>query len=684
MILKKLILENVRAHKASVFELSGGMTALTGRNGVGKSTLLEALFFALTGKCATDGRTRPGLLRWGCRKGSVTLEFEAGGVEFNLSRGIPDSKDRISWTEDGKRVAVTKMGEVSQKMGELMGGVDADTLLLSSFMPQGGAMRMVFGTPSERQREYATLFRLAHLDKSRRTLQAAITEIETIPDHSDEIERLSREVATLEPELAEIQDSLAVTRASIASGTGLYADLKARAGRPTVEQLETRREALSGQISEASDKLAELKALLETLPEPVRADPERSRKASAYRELDKVMTDLAAASSELGANQEALDSEGARPEVPDDKPMTALASSIGSDEARLRDLEKWKKLGSCPTCGSSAPYNSGEEMALLRSHIDSDRLKLKNMKIDADKVRAKLSALDGMERRRDASQATVDRLEARATELSTMVENFDPEEHAAWEIRAADSLRTEKVRSNTSLEISKLERDLVSLEATLKSLDDADAVEAVTEEYEIFMGDHEEALRTLPKLITREAEVRTRLEGHRASIESMTKWMAYRLVCEAQRARLAKAREILHVDKLPRVLLQGYRETLSSAVNKYLAKFNQPFMTKVDDSLETQCVFGDGNSGSAGDVLSGGQRVLLTVCYRLAVTELLAGWVSLLVFDEPTPHLDADNRAALGEAFKLVKAYLKSQSIQTIVATHEPELLAVADAEIRL
>ena len=681
MWLKTLKLENIRAHIKREFKLGAGMTALTGRNGVGKSTLLEALFFALTGKCATEGRTRPGLLSWGgVRKGLVTLDFEAGGVEYSLSRGVPESKDRLSWMEGGKRESITKMGDVSQKMGELMGGVDADILLLSSFMPQGGAMRMVFGTQSERQREYASLFRLAHLEKSRKTLQAALVEIEAVPDYSEDLRNLMLANLKLAVDCQTAAEELARMKALHATGEARRNDLRARGGHKTRTQVETLKKALSDRAASLSAALDHKVAELAAVPESVQADPELTKKAAAYDAAVKVVEYLGAARGRIEA---LVAGHGKRPPKVDDSGQAALQASIGALEAEIVKLEKWQKLGRCPTCGTEVAVDLAQ-LPVMKGRVVVDRKRLAELvKAIADTRRDALQ-WDVMESQLVNERAREEELSAEAARLSTMVDNFDPEAYAKWSEKVAEGARFAKERARIEGERQLIADNLAKASAELAALAGSTFVEDLTTADEVFMQEYDANTAGLQNLIAEEATLRSELAMTGKSIDSKSGWMGYRAVCEAQRARLEKARAILHVDKLPRALLQGYRETLASVVNRYLAKFNQPFLVKIDDSLETVCAFSDGNSGTASDVLSGGQRVLATVCFRLAVTELLAGWVSLLVFDEPTPHLDADNRAALGEAFKLVKAYLKSQKIQTIVATHEPELLAVADAEIKL
>ena len=90
MKLHRLELVNYRRHRRSAIEFPDGVTALLGRNGSGKTTVLEALGFALFGPQAT--RTSKDLLRHdGAPDGDpvrVTAELELGGQAVRVVREL--------------------------------------------------------------------------------------------------------------------------------------------------------------------------------------------------------------------------------------------------------------------------------------------------------------------------------------------------------------------------------------------------------------------------------------------------------------------------------------------------------------------------------------------------------------------------------------------------------------------
>jgi len=76
--------------------------------------------------------------------------------------------------------------------------------------------------------------------------------------------------------------------------------------------------------------------------------------------------------------------------------------------------------------------------------------------------------------------------------------------------------------------------------------------------------------------------------------------------------------------------------------------------------------------------------MLLTIAFRLAISEMLASKINMIIFDEPTNHMDSDSKDYLAETFSLVKEYLKIKDIQMIVATHEEKITNIADYVIEV
>src|SRR5918998_2333898 len=72
MHVTRVELENIKSHAHSVYTFARGTTAITGENGAGKTTILEAIAWALFD---TLEYSKEDFLRRGAKKGSVRVTF---------------------------------------------------------------------------------------------------------------------------------------------------------------------------------------------------------------------------------------------------------------------------------------------------------------------------------------------------------------------------------------------------------------------------------------------------------------------------------------------------------------------------------------------------------------------------------------------------------------------------------
>lgn len=116
MILKKIILNNIRSYINEEINFPKGSTLLSGDIGSGKTSVLLGIEFALFG--LQPGQRGSALLRNGAKEGEVTLECEIDGknviIERTLKRGKTVSQDYSSITIDNEKreISVTELKNI--------------------------------------------------------------------------------------------------------------------------------------------------------------------------------------------------------------------------------------------------------------------------------------------------------------------------------------------------------------------------------------------------------------------------------------------------------------------------------------------------------------------------------------------------------------------------------------------
>ena len=121
MLIKKIILKNIRSYQEQEIEFPVGSTLLSGDIGSGKTSILLGIEFALFG--LQPGQRGASLLRNGESEGKVIMEFEVDEknivIERTLKRGktISQGACSIAINGDKKEKSVT---EIKNKVLELV------------------------------------------------------------------------------------------------------------------------------------------------------------------------------------------------------------------------------------------------------------------------------------------------------------------------------------------------------------------------------------------------------------------------------------------------------------------------------------------------------------------------------------------------------------------------------------
>ena len=138
MRVTRLSLRNFRSYEAEEVRLGPGLTVVTGPNGAGKTNLLEALYFACTGRSCRTGNERE-VVRFGAGVARLELDAERDGDSHRITVGFEPG--------EAKRLAVD--GAPVDRLTD-----SAARPLVSVFLPD--RLDLVLGAPALRR---------AHLDQ---------------------------------------------------------------------------------------------------------------------------------------------------------------------------------------------------------------------------------------------------------------------------------------------------------------------------------------------------------------------------------------------------------------------------------------------------------------------------------------------------------------------------------------
>src|SRR3989344_4623548 len=121
MLLKKIILNNIRSYENQEIRFPDGSVLLAGDIGAGKTSILLGIEFALFG--LQPGQKGVSLLRGGEDEGGVRMEFEVENkeiiIERKLKRGKTVSQDYCAITIDGEKKEIS-VSELKSKILEIL------------------------------------------------------------------------------------------------------------------------------------------------------------------------------------------------------------------------------------------------------------------------------------------------------------------------------------------------------------------------------------------------------------------------------------------------------------------------------------------------------------------------------------------------------------------------------------
>jgi exonuclease SbcC len=254
----ELTLEGFRSYRsATTFELDGrGLFGIVGPTGAGKSSILDALIYALYGRTPQIGKETKKLIASGVGTARVRLLFEVDGAAWEVTRVIRDqgASQVVLHREGDGGVEASGERSVNERISDIV-GLDYDSFCSSVTLPQGEFDRFLKATPSDRSKILKRIFRYERVDAMR--------------------EGAKRRLAGIEVELKAVQAELAALPADPQS---LLAGLEAERAEREL-RIATLREgaadfaAAQGVVAAAAERLARIRNRTEVLEATLAAIP---------------------------------------------------------------------------------------------------------------------------------------------------------------------------------------------------------------------------------------------------------------------------------------------------------------------------------------------------------------------------------------------------------------------------
>ncbi|MCT9096150.1 DNA double-strand break repair ATPase Rad50 [Haloarchaeobius sp. HME9146] len=417
MKVERVRLSNFKCYGDADLTLDRGVTVVHGVNGSGKSSLLEACFFALYGSKALTG-TMDDVVRTGAEDAEVELWFTHAGSEYHIERRIRYTTDRA---QTAKCVLEAPEGTfegaraVRRKVTELL-RMDADAFVNCAYVRQGEVNKLIHASPSDRQDMIDDLLQLGKLEEYRERASEARLGVNDVLDNvrgryeglEDQI--TEKEAKDLHATLNTIETDLSETKSQI-------------------ENYEQQVETAKQTKQEAEDILAEYEEKRETL-ESVADDIEtlQSNIAETERERDELKAERRELREELTAARDRRDELVADTDLDDDPDADTVAGRIDEVTADLDELKE-------------RVNDLGNELSNHRER--ADRLEGEAEDLDAKAAQKREQAADLADEIEADEEAIADRREKLDSLESEVAAAKEPFEDAPVEFGEAEAHRDE-------------------------------------------------------------------------------------------------------------------------------------------------------------------------------------------------------------------------------------------------
>lgn len=700
MLVTKFEVKNFGRYTEKVVNLGPGLNVIVGLNGSGKSTLVDGMLAALTGEFIGDG-VKTDNVRTGTPKGEksfVSACIQHAGNAAQVTRTLSPTPGR-SLTINGTKTGRTE-DEVNKALWDML-GVGKAVLTDYAFVPQWQTFSFLTSNPSNRLRVLNRLFRVDHADRLYRLI-------------GEKISLYGSTVVTVDPtrmheahkELHLARERLAQLTAKLQSLPGnedtqllIDAYLEYQKALKLRQQGEVDRAIRSSRLRDKKEhSVKENEALNRAWTEWTGYQAIFESKIKDYLEAKEVIdswneyrTQVRVVEADLKRRQESLNSLQALGKCPQPPALSVevLSGQLSSMQAVLAttqaflDAHKHAGEGTCPTCGSptSADLQTKFETEMKNLHVYRDEVsKLTTQLFNSRQVEKSIS---DWQRQYDHFQYVLKSLESIATPTPPQkgLEQAQQTitEHEAQANRLSQLKRTWESSRDS---VTNLMTEIKNLEAEIEQLDKA-TVELPPEVSEL---EYQTSVQT-------QAEYNATKEAHSfAATAEAAAATALRTLQELVKEGENHVRRTEHLDKLrqvfqptglPAKVVEKCLHNLTAGINSKLNRFGSPFSVKVGEQVSFEASFSDGRKVGAGR-LSGGEKMILALAFRLSVLEAFGGDLGFLCMDEPTVGLDNDNRVSLVRCLTEASRIAKDGGSQLIVVTHDRQLAAAADYVVDL
>jgi exonuclease SbcC len=664
---------------------------LTGDNGAGKSSILDAITWALWGRARA--RRDDELVHQGESEMQVEFTFALGSNAYRAIRGRKAGKKsgagmldfqianlaKISEPAPGdewRTIAEPSMNATQQKIIDLL-RLDYDTFINSAFLLQGRADEFTVKTATERKQVLADILGLdlweTYEARAKEKIAAIERQLHLIDLRLSEIDAEAARRPQFEAEVAAAQ------KAVITLGDKLR---EAEARYQQAQQAQRTLGLLDAQLSDLLERLTRAERELAAIERELAAARQKVTESTLLQELQAAQTKIAllaqreTAREELRLRKNALSEEAATLRGQNDR----LKPETEPIKQRIALLESATEPV-CPTCGQPlTPEHRQRVVAELNAEVQMRRDLFAANQARLKSLQSETAVADGQLAQVEAELRTLPNLHRREAELQSAIEA------ARAAAQTIAGLEQRQASWQGALEADR--RKQADLAAQIGSA-------------RAGLGDFATLQNEYDRTRAEEARARQQLGAAEQKLAACEALLKQRDVKLAERKQWAEEKGFYEELRLafgkkgvPAMIIEAAIPEIEDEANALLTRITSGRMhlrfdtqreTLKGDTVETlEIKIADELGTRPYENFSGGEQFRINFAIRIALSKLLArragAQLQTLVIDEGFGALDSTGRDKLVEAINAVLDDFQ----RILVITHLDELKDAFPARIEI
>ncbi len=675
-MIKTIELGNFISHSETKLGFEDGVTVFVGHNGAGKSSIIDAITFALFGEHTR--KSNKSLIRRGTAQAYVKVRFTSKNRTYEATRKI-DAKGTptIQFVEiqDGQEIVLAagerkQFGESTTHEIEFTLGLDFQKLKVASIVQQGELSSIIKAKPKEFKELLNAIIGIDKLDLAsenlkivqksfRQTIYKKYGYDDThIPILDKEITEKRSEIEKSEPQKQELEYKKQAKAKELES---LQNKFNADSAKEIIlQQIEERKAEFAKYVKDA------ILSIQKTITEKERKIRDCQSCFEIATKKEQIESRLQTIKSEIEEAREKIT------ELETKKAVLAEHAELAK-KLQLQD-------GKCPVCDS---------------HVDTLKpvFQVEHIKEEQENIKAQIQALESKKnilvqeeretlehsKKATAAKATLDAHSIqRPEQLGILVQEVEAQKAQIQKIplvmTSSGLLEASKIDSHAKTMYEKIEK----MQWEISGFDQA--------EFTKLKSNLEHTKKELSRLDQEYGAITQKITHANTRISELNSILVELGHVKNYIARLDEIQDnIYNRDGPVATSLRSWAlSTISAKSSEYLEMLNTKIhriaLTEKIRDISITCY--SKNTVIDIDSLSGGEQVSVALSLRLGMAHLLGSSnLNFVILDEPTTHLDSERRRSLVRVLSQLTDVSNANPIQFIIITHDAEIFEDSSVE---